>query len=66
MATVIAINGLFCISLRNGIDEAEVFAGASDCINSNSFLDKFLLLSGKDVTVVFQKKYQKKPKAPKV
>jgi len=30
VATVIAMNGPFCISLSNGIDEAETLAGASD------------------------------------
>tara|TARA_B000000475_G_C15953275_1_gene429689 strand:+ start:882 stop:1163 length:282 start_codon:yes stop_codon:yes gene_type:complete len=65
VATVIAINGGFFRSLNNGIEEAEIFEGASVSIKFNSSFDRFLLSSGKDVTLEFQKKYQKIPKNPK-
>ena len=59
------MNGGFLRSFNNGIEEADFFEGASDRIKLSSSFDRFLLSSGKDVTLLFQKKYQKIPKKPK-
>ena len=65
VATAIATNGIFLINLKKGIEGADSFDGASFLINFNSCAERFLLSSGNEVTLLFQKKYQKIPTIPK-
>ena len=55
VATAIAIKGPFLINLKNGIVGGIELAGALALINCNSSWERFLLSSGYEVTILFQK-----------
>ena len=52
------------MSFKNGIVGAVSFDGASVFMKFYSSSERSLLSSGKDVTILFQKKYQKNPSNP--
>ena len=64
VANAIAKNGIFLSNFKKGIEGAVSFDGASFLINLNSFFERYLLFSGNEVTLLFQKKYQNTPRTP--